>query len=526
MKSFGNSALKAGGNSMQPIITVQQGAGFQVPRGEQQHFLDTLRDGVIVHGPDLRLITYNASFLALYGLSTDDIAIGEHLEDTIRMLATMGKIGAPESELLEETVARRLALWANRDARIERRVLPSGRVIDIYRTPTIHDETVSVHVDVTQSVRAEQEIDRQRLYMKVLLENVSDGINLLDQSGHFVVFNDRFPELYSVDPASVSWGISHADLIERMGDLVGMSTDDRQAAIDARRRFAFDPTITHVQRKLGDGRTLNIQKKNLPDGASVMTIRDITEQLQREEELLGARRLAEQTARHKSDFVARMSHEMRTPLNGILGTAALLRNGALDQRQRELLDVISSSGQVLLRLIDDILDLSRLDARAFEMVADDLQIVSLLEECLGIVAAGAEGEALRLEFRPPAAPVPPVRGDAVRLKQIVLNLLTNAVKFTEQGRVELALDAAPGPDGVALSILVGDTGVGIPADELDHIFNSFYQIDGTMTRKFGGAGLGLAITRKLVDAMGGTIGVSSEVGVGSVFRVDLSLPLA
>lgn len=506
--------------------SAQKSDSFEAPRGDQRHFLDTLRDGVIVYGPDLRLISYNASYLALYDLSAEHIAVGEHLEDTIRTLARMGKLGAPEGEPVEETVARRLELWGSGESRIERRVMQSGRVIDIYRTPTIHNEMVSVHVDVTQSVRAEQEIERQRLYMKVLLENVSDGINLLDQDGRFVVFNDRFPELYSVDPATVSWGIPYAELVERMGDLVGMPDGERAAAIEARRRFAFDPAITHVRRKLGDGRTLNIQKKNLPDGGSVMTIRDITEQLRHEEELLTARNLAEQTARHKSDFVARMSHEMRTPLNGILGTAALLGNGALDERQRALLTVVSASGRVLLRLIDDILDLSRLDAKAFEMVVDDLDILHLLEECVGIVESGAEDKALQLGLRRPAGPVPLMRGDSVRLKQIVLNLLTNSVKFTEAGRVELALDATPGAGSVALSILVSDTGVGIPADKLDHIFNSFYQIDSTVTRKYGGAGLGLAITRKLVDAMGGTIRVSSEVGVGSVFRVDLALPLA
>ena len=497
-----------------------------LPHGDQRHFLESLRDGVIVHGPDLRLVFYNASYLALYDLADEDMVLGEHLEDTLRALARKGKLGAPEGEPVEETVTRRLASWGSEESKVERRAMETGRVIDIYRTTTIDGDIVSVHVDVTQAVVAEQEIERQRLYMKVLLQNVSDGINLLDRHGRFVMFNDRFPELYGIDPASVSWGIPYAEFTERMADLDGLSPEGRRAEIETRTHFALDPTVTHARRRLSDGRTLNIQKTNLPDGGSVMTMRDMTEELRREDELLKARALAEETARHKADFVARMSHEMRTPLNGILGVAALLAQLQMDQRQREMLDVIGSSGRVLLRLIDDILDLSRLDAKQFEVVADDLDIAALLEQCLSIVEPGAGEKGLAVVLRHPPAPIPLLRGDTVRIKQIVLNLLTNAVKFTERGHVEVALDGTRVSEGVRLSIRVTDTGVGVPADKLDHIFDSFYQIDSTVTRKYGGAGLGLAITSRLVDAMGGSIMVSSELGMGTVFRVHMTLPLA
>ena len=497
-----------------------------LPSANQTHFLGTLRDGVLVFGKDLRLIFYNASYLVLYDLSDSDITVGEHLEKTLRTHALKGKLGAPEGEPVEETVARRIATWGREESRVERRALANGRVLDIYRTTTLHDDVVSVHVDVTSSVTAEREIERQRLYMKVLLENVSDGINLLDANGRFVVFNDRFPQLYGIDPASVSWGIPYGEFAERMRDLDGLSPEARRAEIEARKRFALDPTLTHARRKLGDGRTLNIQKSNLPDGSFVMTMRDVTEELRREEDLLKARNMAEESARHKADFVARMSHEMRTPLNGILGVAALLGQRDMDDRQRAMLSVISASGRVLLRLIDDILDLSRLDAHQFEVVEDDLDVAGLLDQCVSIVEPAAAEKGLEVILRRPAEAIPVLRGDTVRIKQIVLNLLTNAVKFTDSGGVDVLLEGTAAPGGVRLSIRVSDTGVGIAADQLEQIFTSFYQIDGTVTRRYGGAGLGLAITRKLVEAMGGTIRVSSELGAGSAFTVQLTLRAA
>jgi signal transduction histidine kinase len=145
---------------------------------------------------------------------------------------------------------------------------------------------------------------------------------------------------------------------------------------------------------------------------------------------------------------------------------------------------------------------------------------------VSIVEPSAAEKELGVVLQTPAGTIPLLRGDTVRIKQIVLNLLTNAVKFTDQGQVEVVLDATAAPGGVRLSISVGDTGVGIPAGQLEHIFNSFYQIDSTVTRRYGGAGLGLAITRRLVEAMGGAIEVSSEPGVGSVFAVELTLPPA
>ena len=501
-------------------------AGWSDPDTSAIGFLDTLRDGVVIVGSDLRIKYQNASHAEQLGIELSDIQVGDHLRDALLLLARRGKLGPMNGRDPEEFVDERITAWGSEESRVERRQMASGRILDIYRTQTDNNDTVAVHVDVTDQVRSVEELESQRLLMKSLLENTSDGITLLDADGNFAMFNDKFLELYDSDPSKVYWGITYEDMVATFGDLAGLPEPARNREIARRRKFAFDPNITTVRRHLKDGRTLNINKTVLPVGGCVMTMRDMTAELAREEELLKARHLAEESSRHKSEFVARMSHEMRTPLNGILGVAALIERTELSEQQRALVDVISSSGKVLLRLIDDILDLSRMDADSFDVVAEPLDIREVIHQCLAIIKPSADVQGLELRFDGGPSDLPPLRGDVVRIKQILLNLLTNAVKFTEEGHVEVDLGHDRGPEGVTLMLSVRDTGVGIAEDQLDQIFNRFYQIDGTATRRHGGAGLGLAITRKLVDAMGGAIQVRSRPGEGTVFRVSLTLPPA
>ena len=221
-----------------------------------------------------------------------------------------------------------------------------------------------------------------------------------------------------------------------------------------------------------------------------------------------------------------MSHEMRTPLNGILGVAALLGRMKLEKKQSDLIKVVSASGKVLLRLIDDILDLSRIDAETFQVVEEKFKLDDVISECIGTVEPSLREKKLKISYPKDLSHIPPLRGDMIRIKQILPNLLTNAVKFTEKGQITVELDHETEVAGMTLTLSVADTGVGIAQAELDQIFDRFYQIDGTVTRRYGGAGLGLAITRKLVDAMGGTIQVKSELGKGTTFYVRLTLELA
>ncbi|WP_265941760.1 ATP-binding protein [Dechloromonas sp. A34] len=250
--------------------------------------------------------------------------------------------------------------------------------------------------------------------------------------------------------------------------------------------------------------------------------RDHLEQLvrQRTADLELARAEAERLARIKSDFLANMSHEIRTPLNGVLGMAHIgRRSSAEDSRAHEAFDKIISSGTLLQGIINDILDLSKMDAGMLKIESTRVDLPAILNEMLEMMRERASGKAIRLELQLAENLPPSCQSDPLRLRQILLNLLSNAVKFTESGKVavEMALDESQNQ----LVTRVSDTGIGISAEQIKTIFNPFEQGDNSTTRKFGGTGLGLAITERIVRLMGGSIKVDSVLGAGSTFEVRL-----
>ncbi|OLE23328.1 MAG: hypothetical protein AUG44_22570 [Actinobacteria bacterium 13_1_20CM_3_71_11] len=248
---------------------------------------------------------------------------------------------------------------------------------------------------------------------------------------------------------------------------------------------------------------------------------------QQREELERARTAAEHASQAKAAFLANMSHEIRSPLNAVLGFTSLLLDTTLDAEQVDYAETIRAAGNHLRGVIDDILDLSKIDSGRLELERIPFDLVTCVEEAVGIVAPKAEEQGLALAaLFPPDAPVTPV-GDPVRLRQILVNLLSNAVKFTQRG--EVSVEVAVEPVDAArcrLALRVRDTGIGIPADSVEKIFAPFTQADTSTTRNFGGTGLGLAICRELSTRMGGGITVTSTVGVGSTFTCTVEVGLA
>ncbi|MEQ9143036.1 MAG: response regulator [Parvibaculaceae bacterium] len=280
-----------------------------------------------------------------------------------------------------------------------------------------------------------------------------------------------------------------------------------------------------LKQVMPDGRTVLITFWPMSGDRWVATSVDMTDELVRQQELKDAKQSAEAASHAKSQFLANMSHEIRTPLNAVLGFASLLRDSDLTERQLDFVDTITDSGESLLAILNDILDVSKIEAGALELEETEFNLERLIRSIMALMSVRAHTKDLEIvSYVDPNIPVSLV-GDPGRVRQILLNLMGNAIKFTEEGGISLEVrleDRLPG-DEIILSLIVTDTGLGISADHQAALFDRFTQGDVSTTREFGGTGLGLSICRDLAELMGGGIDLQSEEGKGSRFKVNIRL---
>lgn len=372
--------------------------------------------------------------------------------------------------------------------------------------------------NISHEKQAEEELAHMAAQLRATLEATVDGILVMDRNGCITNMNRRFAQLWQVPDDLL---LRHED--SRLLDFLCSRSAD---VVRFKQLVAQTPSGLEVETfdtlNLCDGRIFECKSRPARYAEQAMgrvfCFTDVTERYQSERALVAARDSADSANRAKGDFLAMMSHEIRTPMNGIIGMAQLLESTELRPEQREFVQTMRSSGEALLAIINDILDYSKIEARKLRLEHTRFSLGELVGDIQRLFSLSAQAK--HLDFLVQLSPHIPDRlcGDPVRLRQTLVNLVGNALKFTAKGKIELFVKELELSDkDVRLLFQVRDSGIGIPPDKLVHIFNPFEQADMSTTRRFGGTGLGLSICRMLCELMGGEIGVNSKPGSGSEF---------
>ncbi|WP_096700791.1 PAS-domain containing protein [Magnetospirillum sp. 15-1] len=357
------------------------------------------------------------------------------------------------------------------------------------------------------------------------VEEFGQGFTVFDRDLNLILCNNRFLEMLDFPPSLVHPGTVFADFMRYNAIRGEYGPGEVEDLVAERVEKARNFTAHCFERERPDGTVIEVRGTPLPGGGFVTTYTEITDRKRAERMLIHAKDKAEEMARVKANFLATMSHEIRTPMNGVLGMLHLLTGSPLTHEQRDHLETAQSSARALLAIINDILDFSKLEAGQMTLETTRFDLHRLMEEMVALLRGAAAEKGLILRSRVAGNVPRHVAGDPTRLRQVLTNLMGNAVKFTEKGGVMVSVEAEPaGPAPSYLRFQVTDTGIGIEPAAAPALFSEFVQADSSITRRFGGTGLGLSICKKLVEMMGGEIGFDSMPGAGTTFH--FTMPLA
>ena len=415
-----------------------------------------------------------------------------------------------------------------RRAKYESLYWVSASIVPVLDTQGNPEQYISICTDITLQKSMQDEIRESRLFLQSMTESLGEGVYALDRYGYCRFINHEAERLlgWSLTELSATQMHEVLNFTDPTGTALHGEQDIVATLLDEQRKYRSENDTLTAK----DGHSFPVSIALVPLIAEsrpigiVAIFQDITERKRSEDRLREATRRAEEASQAKSEFLANMSHEIRTPMNAIIGMTHLALKQPLGDIARNYLQKVDRAAESLRHLINDILDFSKIEAGKLEL--DDrpystTEVFNGISDMLG-VQAEEKGLTLRIELNGTLPEV--IRGDPLRLSQILINLCNNAIKFTEQGEVTVSADATPDATDAntgMLCITVADTGIGISHEQRDKLFQTFTQADTTTTRRYGGTGLGLAISRHLVGLMGGSIEVDSEPGEGSTFRVRI-----
>ncbi len=514
-----------------------------------ERVLENLPVGVSVFDREHRIVYTNRNLRSRdLDLAEGSLKSARTVDDSIRAQMASGDVhlgddGVPLT--FEQRVAR---VFDPQGSRSVRR-LKSGRQVSFLFKPIDDGVTLGVVQDITDERQAQESLARQKevadaarveaerardeasetqAILHTLLESMTDGVGLLDAERRVVHLNTAVRRMFGFSPDVATRGMKIEDLL-RLQDEAGdrVVVDGRVLSIEERLARVLDPAGCRFERQLPSGRHIEFSFRPAGNGGTLGIYRDITELKLRQMEVERERDAAEAANRAKSTFLATMSHEIRTPMNGVVGTAELLERQNLTARQKQLVTTVRTSGEALLRIIDDVLDFSKIEAGRMELEEAPFQLRALVESACQTLSVQAELKGLSIVAVVEPGTPDDLSGDTTRLRQILFNLIGNAIKFTDRGRIEVTVRTLARAEGrVRLAISVADSGIGVSEEQMARLFLPFSQADTSTTRLYRGTGLGLSIVRKLAEQMGGDASVRSTVGKGSTFTVTLDLALA
>lgn len=476
--------------------------------------INTIDDGFAVYDGKQRLVAANRVYLDLF--ETGTIAPGMPFSDILALAATQGKFDL-QGEHPDDWLAMMAGRWEGDQIEPITLQFTNGTWLRMSDRRARDGDMVSLLVDIT---------DQMRIWAAI--EAIPDGFVLYDREERLVTCNQRYRDIYADSAPIMEPGVKFEELLR-----YGLARGAHPAAVGREGDWISERLHHHrnpgavFEEQLADGRWIREQDHPTPDGGRVGLRMDITREKAQQAALESARIAAEAANRAKSAFLANMSHEIRTPMNGVVGMAELLCDTSLTEDQRLFAETIRSSGEALLVIINDILDYSKIEAERLTLHPEPFDLERTIHEIAMLLQPRAreKGIDLLIDFDM----FLPTRyvGDPGRLRQVLTNLMGNAVKFTEKGHVLVrVVGMDSGLDQQNLHISVEDTGIGIAPENLDAIFGEFNQVESQANRKFEGTGLGLAITQRLIERMNGAVWVDSELGKGSCFGFRVTLPVA